>query len=195
MTHRITDQESAPRTPQNHKGRILLVHDDPGSLQFHLTILHEQGFSVRSCSSYEEGIRCLDCEAFDFVIVSQGGLGFEGSSVLEHAVQVGLRLPVLVLTRFYDMRCYLDAMYRGAVDYLEEPLTGAELSRVIETHRRPQLAVGATESAGESVSHTAAITGDVDHGGGAHRKQGNDGANSSLQTLLIDRPISHVSSS
>ena len=186
MTHRITNQDSSPPTPQNHKGRILLVHDDPGSLQFHLTIFYEQGFSVRSWHSYEEGIRCLDSEAFDFVIVSQGGPGFEGSSVLEHAMQVGLRLPVLVLTRFHEMRCYLDAMHRGAVDYLEEPLTRLELSRVIETHQSPQHAVGATGSSGQSASGTAAITGEVIHGGGAHRKQGNGGANSSLQTLLIE---------
>jgi DNA-binding response OmpR family regulator len=171
MVQRITNQDSAQQTRQNHKGRILLVHDDPGSLMFHLMILHQQGFSVRSCSSYEEGIRSLDSEAFDFVIVSQGGPGFEGSSVVEHAMDAGRRLPVLVLTRFHDMRCYLDAMHRGAVDYLEEPLTGSELSRVIETHRRrPQPAVGATGSTSQSVSRTAGIMRDVGRRGDAHRK-------------------------
>jgi FixJ family two-component response regulator len=55
-------------------------------------------------------------------------------------MQVGLRLPFLVLTRFHDMHCYLDAMHRGAVDYLGKPLTGSELSPVIETHRRLQYA-------------------------------------------------------
>jgi DNA-binding response OmpR family regulator len=134
-------------------------------------MLQEQGFSVRGCSSYEEGIRYLDSEAFEFVIVSQGGPGFEGGSVVEHAMQVGLRLPVLVLTRFHDMPCYLEAMHRGAVDYLEEPLSGPELSRVIETHRRrPQPAVGATGSTGESVSRTAGNMRDVDRRGGAHGK-------------------------
>jgi len=165
MAKRIKSQDSPPPTRQNPKGRILLVHDDPGSLTFHLMILHEQGFSVRSCSSYEEGIRYLDSEAFEFVIVSQGGPGFEGIAVVEHAMQVGLRLPVLVLTRFHDMRCYLEAMNRGAVDYLEEPLTGSELSRVIETHRKPQHVVGAAGSTGKSLSRTAAIMGDVDNRG------------------------------
>jgi len=172
MVRRITSQDSAQRTRQNPQSRILLIHDDPGSLQFYRTILHERGFSVRSCSSYEEGIRYLDSEAFEFVIVSQGGPGFEGNSVVEHAMQVGLRLPVLVLARSHDMRCYLEAMHRGAVDYLEEPLTGSELSRVIETHRRPQHAVGATGSTGESVSRTAPITGDVDRPRGRTQEAG-----------------------
>ncbi len=123
--------------------RILLVHDDSGSANYYRTVLHSQGFSVRFCSSYEAGIRYLDSESFDFVIVSEGGPSFDGKTVVEHAMQVELRLPVLVLTRSHNMRCYLEAMHCGAVDYLEESLTELELSRVIETHARPRDAMRA----------------------------------------------------
>lgn len=116
------------------KGAVLLVDEDRGDLHYYRVILQEYGYKVRSCESYEEGIRLLDSEPFHFVIVSQGSPNFEGRCVLERANQIDRRLPVLVVARCLDMRCYLDAMQLGAVDYLTEPLTVQELGRVVEAH-------------------------------------------------------------
>ena len=54
------------------RGKALLVDEYPEDLQFYSTILEAYGYGVRRCSSYEEGVRSLDEETFDFVIVSQG---------------------------------------------------------------------------------------------------------------------------
>ena len=51
-------------------------------------------------------------------------------------VKVRWALPVVVLTRFLELRCHLDAMQLGAADYLEKPLPPGELDRVITTHCR-----------------------------------------------------------
>ena len=47
----------------------------------------------------------------------------------------------MVLTRCVDMQCYLEAMQMGAVDYLEKPLSDAEIVHLVETHLRSQLPV------------------------------------------------------
>ena len=67
-------------------------------------------------------------------MVSQGTPNFEGSRVLKRAAEINRSLPVLVVARFPDMGCYLEAMQLGAVDYLVEPLTVSELGRVLENH-------------------------------------------------------------
>jgi DNA-binding NtrC family response regulator len=107
------------------------VHEDPGDLQDYFKMFEGYGYRVRACNSYEEGVRCLADEVFDFVMVSQGTPNFEGSCVLKRATETNRGLPVLVVARCLDMGCYLEAMQLGAVDYLVEPLTMSEIGRVL----------------------------------------------------------------
>ena len=65
-----------------------------------------------------------------------GRLDWRG--VLEHAIAIDRRRPVLVVTRCIDMPSYLDAMQLGAIDYVEEPLNPSEVVRLIEAHLPPQ---------------------------------------------------------
>jgi DNA-binding NtrC family response regulator len=110
------------------------VDEYPEDLQYYFNILEGYGYRVKACNSYQEGLRCLGDEVFDFVIVGQGTPKFEGSCVLERATEVDRSLPVLVVARCLDMGYYLEAMQLGAVDYLVEPLTVREIGRVLENH-------------------------------------------------------------
>ncbi|MGD0227164.1 MAG: response regulator [Terriglobia bacterium] len=116
------------------KGTALLVGEDPGALRHYRSILERHGYRVRICNSYQEGVNLLADQVFHFVMVSQGTPNFEGSRVLKRAAEINRSLPVLVVARFPDMGCYLEAMQLGAVDYLVEPLTVSELGRVLENH-------------------------------------------------------------
>ena len=77
---------------------------------------------------------CLEAEPFDFVVVSQGTQAFEGRTVLDRAMRLDRRRPVLVLTRCISMQCYLEAMQMGAIDYLEKPVPPADLLRFVRAH-------------------------------------------------------------
>ena len=136
MVHGIPNHRAVGRSPFVPRCRVLLVDEDRGDLDYYHAILQGQGYMLRTCSSYAEGARCLESEAFDLVVVSQGSPAFEGRCVLERAMEIDRGLPVLVLARCLDMGCYLEAMQSGAVDYVAEPLTIAEMVRVIETHVR-----------------------------------------------------------
>ena len=116
--------------------KVLLVIDETGSLARHSNLLREQGHEVLACDSFERGMELLGRESFDLVAVSQGTASFEGRKIVARALEKDRRMPVLVLTRFPDMKSYLEAMQLGAVDYLEMPLAPAELMRVLRTHLR-----------------------------------------------------------
>jgi len=117
--------------------KVLLVDHDCNDLSGGAEVLRERGYLVNTCSCSEDGIRTLDREVFDFVLVCQGGPEFEGRPVLERAKSIDRQLPVLVVTRCRDMRCYLEAMQLGAFDYVEKPIPPSELALLVEKHMRP----------------------------------------------------------
>jgi DNA-binding response OmpR family regulator len=122
-------------TPQG--ARVLLIHENFRELAYHHAVLRNLGCRVTACTSYEEGRRLLAQGQWDLVMVSQGSAAFEGRSVLERAIEINRYTPVLILTRWHDIRTYLTAMHLGAVDYLEEPVPPTELARVVSSHARP----------------------------------------------------------
>jgi len=136
MGPRRTHQDERGQPPTAPRVKVLVVHDDAAELHHCCRILEDYGCQVRACASYQEALRCLGEDAFDFVLVSQGTPNFEGRCVLERVVEIDRRLPVLVVAHCLDMMCYLESMQLGAVDYLVEPLTVSEVGRVFETHAR-----------------------------------------------------------
>jgi DNA-binding response OmpR family regulator len=121
-----------------HRSRILLVDEDPRDRDYYYRMLHDSGFAVKACSDFTEGARLLGTTRFDCAVVSQGGPGFEGRQVLVHSIATDRFRPVVILARFHDVGCYLEAMQLGAVDYLEKPLSTVEIVRAVTTHLQPR---------------------------------------------------------
>jgi two-component system repressor protein LuxO len=111
--------------------KALVVDERRDGVEYYAAMLESYGYQVRRCGSYCEGVRCLDNETFDFVIVSQGTPKFEGSCVLKRALEIDRSLPVVVVARCLDMGSYIEAMQLGAKDYLVEPLTAWEVGRLL----------------------------------------------------------------
>jgi DNA-binding response OmpR family regulator len=126
---------------QEGKGRALLVNGEEREQWVCREALQEAGFEVITCDSFEVAARYLESEHFDCVVMDQGSRNFEGRVVLERAVRQDRYRPVLVLTRCLDMNCYLEAMYMGAADYLEKPVTPAEMTRFVQTYVRSERAM------------------------------------------------------
>ena len=137
MPLRVESRKEAAQVPFLTRRRVLLVEGDPRDLRYYTGILQQQGCEVRACASYSEGLRTVEVEKFDFIIVNQGSLAFEARPFVDRVLTIDRRTPVLIITRCADMGCYLEAMQMGAVDYLEKPLAASHLTRVIETHLRP----------------------------------------------------------
>jgi DNA-binding response OmpR family regulator len=129
-----TLQEVSPKPPLVPQRRILIVDRDARDRERYAMQLRERGFSVRACSSYAEGGLFLDREAYDLVIVDQGGPAFEGKVITVRSMRKDPRVPVLVITRHHNMASYLEAMQLGAADYLEKPIPIHDLLWRIDTY-------------------------------------------------------------
>jgi len=123
---------------ESWKGKLLLVDEDMRDLQLYSAILTQLGHEVRTFASYGEAAACLAKEAFDLVLVSQGTTNFEGRSVLARAMEKDRRTPVLVLTRFIEIPCYLEAIQLGACDYMLKPSPPSEIGKLVTRYLAPR---------------------------------------------------------
>lgn len=124
--------------PLLRRAKILLVDEDARDRDHYRRMLQDSGFEVKACADFEESARVVQMGTFDCLVVSQGGPEFEGRTVLESAVACDRYRPVVILSRYHDVACYLEAMQLGAVDYLEKPLSAAEIVRAVTTYLQPR---------------------------------------------------------
>jgi DNA-binding NtrC family response regulator len=116
---------------------VLFIDEKLDDLYPYVRTLKRKGYDVRGCPSCAEAAVCLESETFDLVIVSQGSRDFEWRFLLERAIGIDRRRPVLVITDCVDMHCYLDAMWFGATDYLEKPRSPEELLKIVRMFLPP----------------------------------------------------------
>jgi len=116
----------------------LLVDDDAKDLKHFTTVLQRLGYSVQAFADYQEAEGSLEHGYFDLVIMSQSGHDFESRRLVAFTLGRDRYTPVVVLTRCLEMKRYLQAMQLGTADYLEKPLSPAELERLVATHCKPQ---------------------------------------------------------
>jgi len=124
--------EQAETLPVTRK--VLVFDQDPIDLARHSEPFEAHGFEVHKCTSVETALRCIEREDFDFVLVDQGSSGFEGIRVLRHLVRYSLPVPFVVIARARDARCHQKALALGAMDYLEKPVSSADIDCMIQRY-------------------------------------------------------------
>ncbi|QYZ65098.1 MAG: Fis family transcriptional regulator [Gammaproteobacteria bacterium (ex Lamellibrachia satsuma)] len=112
--------------------KILIVDDDVAScrtLQLHL---QTQGYDVKVAHSVESGLAQADADTPELVILD---IRMPGISGLEGLPEFKKRFPVthvIMITAFHDMESTIEAMQKGADDYIHKPLDIDELEAAIE---------------------------------------------------------------
>ncbi|MHB8654220.1 MAG: HD domain-containing phosphohydrolase [Terriglobia bacterium] len=103
------------------KGKVLAVDDDPAISNLIHDKLTGEGFTCLSCSSGEEALEVLERETFDIIITDLKMPGISGLELIEEARKKHPRAAFLIVTGVDDIRVGIDAMKRGADDYLVKP--------------------------------------------------------------------------
>ena len=112
--------------------KVLIFDEDNKDLAQHAEPFEAHGFEVHKCMSVETAMRCVEREEFDFALVDQGSLAFEGLRVIKHLVRYNSCTPFLVVARCKDTLCYQQALALGAMDYLEKPVPTARINWIIQ---------------------------------------------------------------
>jgi len=154
MAKRLMDDIAGQASLDEKQLRLLLVDEEVNDLDYYAEILRYLGYEVRKVGSYAQAADLIGHERFDLVIVDQGSASFEGRSVLSRAVEADRHVPVLVLTRAVDADCCIEALDLGAYEYVQKPLTTAEVRELVSDYLKPRLA---TASAGRDYPSRRAV--------------------------------------
>jgi DNA-binding NtrC family response regulator len=114
--------------------KVLVFDQDVIDLARHSEPFEAHGFEVHKCMSVETAMRCIEREDFDFALVDQGSSGFEGIRVIRHLVRYNLPTPFVVIARCRDALCHQKALAIGAMDYLEKPVSSADIDGMIQKY-------------------------------------------------------------
>jgi two-component system, NtrC family, response regulator AlgB len=133
------DSMSGPTVACQAPWAALVVDDDPGVRQSLRLCLEAAGARVLGVAAGRAALDALDRAHFDVVFLDLW-LGSEsGMDLLPEMLQRQSDLGVIVVTAFASIESAVDAVKRGAVDYVPKPFTPDQIrltaNRVLEAQR------------------------------------------------------------
>ncbi len=120
--------------------RNILIADDEPSIRHVLSlVLTERGYDVRAVADGEEALKELSSRAYDVVISDVRMPRLDGLALLEKALALVPDLTFVVMSAYGSNDVALQAVAKGAYDYVQKPFKPEEvvfvLQKAEERHR------------------------------------------------------------
>ena len=106
---------------------ILLVDDSYAFRERLAQAFSERGFRVRTAANYDEAMAAAREQSPDMAVVDLRMPGRPGLDLVSDLKQLDDSIDVLVLTGFGSIATTVDALRRGAVNYLPKPADADDL--------------------------------------------------------------------
>jgi two-component system phosphate regulon sensor histidine kinase PhoR len=113
--------------------KILVIDDEAVMRDGCHRILAKQGCEVLTATNGEDGLAAItrDPQGFDVVLLDLKMPGMEGMEVLERAKEVNPALLIVVITGYATVDSAVEAMKKGAYDFIAKPFTPDQLRLVV----------------------------------------------------------------
>ncbi|MEZ4528954.1 MAG: sigma-54 dependent transcriptional regulator [Desulfobacterales bacterium] len=102
---------------------ILIIDDEPSILQSLSGLLSDEGFEVLTASNGYEGLKMIEEEAPDIVLLDIWMPGIDGIETLKEIKKGNPSLQVIVITGHGNVETAVRATKLGAFDLIEKPLS------------------------------------------------------------------------
>ena len=112
--------------------RVLVVDDEKNIRATLEVCLEGMGCQVRAAATAEAALAALDREPFDLAFLDLRLRDASGLDLLPRLLALRPELAVVIITAFATFDTAVDAIRRGAVDYLPKPFTPAQIRQVVE---------------------------------------------------------------
>jgi putative two-component system response regulator len=120
---------------------LLIVDDDPYVLESLSSFLTEYGYTVSTCQNGRDAHKKIKEQRFDVVLTDIKMPEVTGIELLRLIHIIDPQLPVILLTAFAELDVAVDAVKRGAFDFITKPYNpktcprGGQSGKVYEAHR------------------------------------------------------------
>jgi len=122
---------------------LLIIEDEERMRRLLELVLKPEGYDLLLAASGEEGIKLLSERSELDLVLTDLQLGkLSGLDVLEEAKKTRPDIPVLIITGYGTVKSAVEAMRKGAYDYISKPVDHDELkiliARALELRRLAQ---------------------------------------------------------
>ncbi len=149
------------------EARLLLVEDEVSQRTLIAEILADEGFRVTVAASAEEALGALETEVPDLILCDWRLPGASGGELLDEVRRRRLGCAFVVMTAYGSIGHAVEAVRRGADDYLPKPFEREALllalgrvlrtRRLAEENRRLRAAVAEEGGRGELIGRAPAM--------------------------------------
>lgn len=109
------------------RGKILLLDDDPHILNYLKEHLALNDYEVEAFGNPAKGIEKLNKESFDLILSDVKMGEMTGDEVLNFTLKNHPGTGVILMTGFGNINHSVNAMRKGAYDYITKPFSGKEI--------------------------------------------------------------------
>ena len=128
--------------------RALVADDQPDVTEALRLLLKREGYQIETVNSPDAALKSLSAHEFDLVLMDLNYTrdttsGQEGLDLLGRIRKLDASLPVVVMTAWGSIPVAVEAMRRGARDFIEKPWDNAQLLSTLREHRWRRSPAGA----------------------------------------------------
>ena len=146
---------------KEHAKRILIVDDEEAVRTVLANFMSREGFESDCAASGDEAIRLLETRRYDFVITDLMMPGDDGLELLQRIRAMNSDVPVAIMTGFGTLDRTIEALRRGAVDFIEKPFDFNHISQLLyKVFERQRREAGYSEALALLVSGTFVLPND-----------------------------------
>jgi two-component system response regulator AtoC len=117
-------------------GKVLIIDDEPSIGRSLSRVLADRGYTVETSLSGQDGIEKVEAWRPQIVLLDLKLPDADGLEVLPKIRRIEASTQVIVLTAYADTQAAVQAMKRGAVDFLRKPYDMEEVILAVENARR-----------------------------------------------------------
>ncbi|MFW6284234.1 MAG: response regulator [Desulfosalsimonas sp.] len=111
--------------------KILLIDDDEGLIHFLSRFFQRKGYAVTACASGRQAIETTGQQDFDLILLDYKMPELNGLDTLSEIRAIAVKTPVILMTAYGTTNLAIEAMKRGAYDYLVKPFEKKDLTRIV----------------------------------------------------------------
>ncbi|MBI5048869.1 MAG: sigma-54-dependent Fis family transcriptional regulator, partial [Deltaproteobacteria bacterium] len=110
--------------------KILIADDEPDTLDLCSKILKKEGYEVFTAKDGLEAMAMIRENPFNLLLLDIKMPGKNGMEVLDEATAIGL--DTVMITAYSSVETAVEAMKKGARDYLAKPFESSGIRSVVE---------------------------------------------------------------
>lgn len=126
------EQMSSRLRPAHPDLRVLIIDDEKNIRTTLETFLQGLGCRVTAVATAESAVSAVEHEPFDLAFLDLRLENSNGIDALPRLLAVRADLAVVIITAYATFDTAVEAIKRGATDYLPKPFTPAQIEHVVE---------------------------------------------------------------